>query len=195
MSNETLALLTAISSIVQGVGTIFVAAAFVVSRRQLSIMREEVHQNRISIENGHAIDQMSQYQGALQLMFDWRSELIANPDLAEGFRDEPFFAEAFKLLPEQQYFHTVKLFHIFEHFWLLNSRKIIHEDIWKPWSRNIILLMRQKKKRAIWDLLKKIGIFNVSFVSFVDDEVQAMDARESRAGAGPRAPRPEPEPT
>jgi hypothetical protein len=181
MSNATLTLLVSFSSIVQGIGTIFVAAAFFLSRRQVRLMSADVHQTRLDTARAETVSQMAQYQGALQLMFDWRSELIANPALAASFSAEPFFAEAFKILPEQEYFHTVKLFHIFEHIWLLNSRQIIHNDMWEPWSHNIVLLMRQKKKRELWKLLKDIGIFNRTFVQFVDKAVKELDDKEKKA--------------
>jgi len=50
-----------------------------------------------------------------------------------------------------------------------------------PWSRNITLLMRQKKKRQIWELASKVrggGVFNKDFVAFVDDAVARADASE-----------------
>jgi hypothetical protein len=106
------------ASIVQAVGTVFIALTFVIYWRQLGTMRKQLDDNRRTNET-------SQYQAALQLMFDWRSDLIGNPKLADGFRDAPFYESVFQVLPVEQYFHTMKLFHIYQHYWLLKSHGVI----------------------------------------------------------------------
>jgi hypothetical protein len=43
--------------------------------------------------------------------------------------------------------------------------------MFRPWSRNIALLVKQKRNREVWALLKRAGIFNGEFENFVDAEV------------------------
>jgi hypothetical protein len=163
MSKEALADLVTYSSIVQGFGIIF---AIFLSWWQM--------------RRTNAVTQTAQYQGALQLMLDWRSDIIADPSLVGQYHTEEFFDKAFEILPAREYFHTMKLLHIFEHCWLLNSRGVIPRDMWDPWSYNLILLMRQDKKRTLWNYVKTVNVFNRKFVTFVDKIVSEEDQKSKK---------------
>jgi len=179
----------AYATIAQGIGILFVAAAFIVSLRQM--------------KKSNTAAQMTQYQGAVQLMLDWRSNIIADPKLVEEYDTEDYFKKAFKDVPIPTYFHTIKLLHIFEHCWLLNDRGVIPSDLWQPWSNNICLLMRRSKERDLWKHVRTANVFNGEFVKFVDGVVTEAErkAKPGKAstktaadagGNGNSAPAPEP---
>ena len=131
-------------------------------------MRSQLEASKLQMEENRRTNQMAQYQAALQLSFDWRAEMIANPALAEGLRDAPYFRDAFAIVPGQRYFHTVKLFHIFEHFWLLHDRGVIDDQMWQDWPRNAAILLQPEATRALWKTLASAGIFNPDFVQFMN---------------------------
>lgn len=168
------------AALIQAAGTIFITATFVVYWHQLKAMRAQLEAAKRQMEENRRTNQMAQYQAALQLLFDWRAEMIANPTLAEGFRDSPYFRDAFTILPEQRYFHTVKLFHIFEHFWLLHDRGVIDDQMWQGWARNAAILVQPEATRALWRKLQSAGVFNPGFVQFMDRLVDATDPPETQ---------------
>ncbi len=133
------------------------------------------------LEDARRTNRASQYQAALQLMFDWRSEIIAKPELADGFGEEAYFKKAFGMLPRERYFHLIKLFHIFEHYWLLHDQNVIEPNMWIGWSHNLFLTLSEGESRQVWDLAKEAKIFNSKFVAFVEKGLK--DESQSRAKA------------
>ncbi len=161
-----------LASLIQAAGTIFIALTFVIYWHQLGAMRKQLEDNRRT-------NQTSQYQAALQLMFDWRSDLISNPQLAHGFEDSPYYAAAFSIMPIDQYFHTMKLFHVFQHYWLLNNLEVIDKRIWDGWAKNIEINMQVELHQKIWNKLKEHQVFDTPFVSFIDNCVTRSSGKIS----------------
>jgi hypothetical protein len=155
-------MLVKISALIQAVATPFVALTFFLVLYQLRAMQ-------VQLADARRVAQTSQHQAALQLMFDWRSEIIADPSLADGFRSEGFFREVFEAVPPKRYFHNIKLFHIFEYYWLLYHRKIIDDDMWSGWSHNLSLVIKEVESRRIWEFVRGAQTFNPVFVAYVDD--------------------------
>jgi len=53
----------------------------------------------------------SQYQSAVRLMFEWRSDVLKSPALAESMKNSKYFEEMFAKYGVETYFHTLKLLH------------------------------------------------------------------------------------
>ena len=96
----------------------------------------------------------SQYQTALQMLFNWRTDIIENPELAKRYEDVTFFKEVFKEHGEQSYFHTVKIFHVLEVFFLLRKSNVIEKDMWDAWEKQVEIIMAPVKNRDLWKKLK-----------------------------------------
>lgn len=171
-SFEKLSLICQVFIIVAGVFTVFIYY------RQLKSMQSQLVATKEQLSSSFKTQQTSQYQAALQLMFDWRSEAIANPDLVQHFSDDPYFQEVFNIIPVQQYFHTLKLFHIFELYWLLRQRSVINDQMWEGWANNVKILVRPEKNLMIWKKLKNAGIFNPGFVEFVEDMIKNSEIKK-----------------
>jgi hypothetical protein len=172
------ALLTRWAPVIQAAGTLFLAVTLTVYWLQLTTMQAQ-------LQHAARANQTLQYHAALNLMCDWRAQIIADPHLADGFRAEPFFAEVFEILPDREYFHTLSLFNIFEHYWLLHDRATIDDDMWRGWSRNIVLIMSQGKKQRVWEHLRRVEVFNPRFVAYVDAALLAAKAAAAEPSTRP----------
>jgi hypothetical protein len=133
---------------------------------------------RRQIEESTRTQRTSQYQAALQLIFDWRSDVIDNPDLAKRFVDpnsgSDYFPEILKHQSVEGYFHTLKLFHIFEIFFLLYKEGVITKEMWEGWENNANVVMSIKLNQELWEKVKGKQAFNSDFVQIIDQIVKSQ---------------------
>jgi hypothetical protein len=115
---------------------------------------------------------IEQYHAALAMMFEWRSDIIREPKLAERLNDPTHAASYFHKVIEhygaENYFHTLKLFHTFEYLHLLKDDKVITSEMWEGWEKNLKLIMTSSDAAAIWADVKEIGIFHKEFAATMD---------------------------
>lgn len=113
--------------------------------------------------------QMSQYQDALRMMFDVRSEIISKPEIIEEEQEHDYFNKVYLAAGgKQRYYYKLKLFHAFEVFFLLHENKVITSDMWLSWSNNIQTTLKSESNRKIWSMMRQHNIFNEEFAKFVD---------------------------
>jgi hypothetical protein len=127
----------------------------------------------------------SQYQAAVSMMLDWRSDILQHSKIGEWLGDSErgstYFHDVIKKYGAENYFHTVKLFHIFEFLHILHEEKVITSEMWSGWEKNLELIVTSQDMREIWSRLKGVGIFEDKFELAVDRIV-------ARATAGASAP-------
>ncbi len=125
----------------------------------------------------------AQYQTALQMLFDWRSDLIQNESLAERYESSRYFREVFLEHGVSQYFHTLKLFHILEVFFLLRDHGVINENMAEAWIKQTEIVMTPEKNRSLWHRLKRVNIYHKRFVDEVDAIVKRIETNEAHETA------------
>lgn len=114
----------------------------------------------------------SQYQNAMQLMFEWRTDVQNDADLVKHYKEVDYFNKIFKEYGVEFYFHNLKLFSTLEMFFMLNSKKIIDENMMRSWENNAKILMQPLKNRKLWNDLHKINIYNEDFSKWMDKIVE-----------------------
>jgi len=121
---------------------------------------------------------MSQYQDALKMMFECRSDLINNDDISK-LLESNYFNKLFSEYGKKEYFVTLKLLHTFEVFLLLNKSKIIKDAMWKGWKNNLEKVLETGKIRTVWKNLESVHIFHQDFISLVDDLIEEIESKET----------------
>lgn len=109
------------------------------------------------------------------MLFDWRTNLIQNPRLADRYMDSDYFRKVLTEHGVESYFHTVKIFHILEVFFLLRRNGIIETHMWQAWDEQVKIIMVPIKNRELWKKLKDLKIYNEHFVERVDAVVRRID--------------------
>ncbi len=117
----------------------------------------------------------AQYQTALHMMFEWRSDIINHPTLAERYKSSTYFKEVFGEQGIESYFHTLKLFHTLEVFYLLQDYKIINAKMWSSWKQQADIVMTPDKNRKLWRRLKAVSVYNAKFVKEIDAVVDDIE--------------------
>lgn len=129
------------------------------------------------IKNSNRAERTSQYQAALNMMFDWRSDIINDADIAKSIGDplrgSAYFHDVIERYGAKSYFHTVKLFHILEYLHILHKESVITDQMWAGWQKNLELIVTAQDTREIWARLKNVGIFEDQFEALVDEIVKA----------------------
>jgi hypothetical protein len=158
-----------LANLAQVVSAVVAAVALVVLAIQARLLRNQIRDQVRS-------QRTAQYQAAMTLMFNWRSDLINKPELAERLREpdggSKYFQDVLDRQGVESYFHTLKLFHIFEIYFILHREGVIDESMWQGWKKNVAILMTPKQNRELWATLKSIHVLNRDFETFVDEIIE-----------------------
>jgi hypothetical protein len=119
----------------------------------------------------------AQYQAALQMLFDWRSDIIRDEELAKRYETSTYFQEVFEDQPPKEYFHTLKLFQTLEVLFLLQHHGVINQQMGIVWRRQAEVIFTPKPNRILWVKLKAVSIYNTDFTSAVDSIVAEINNR------------------
>jgi hypothetical protein len=168
------------------------------SSKQINLLSQQIEESKLSsnkqinllsqqIEESNRTQKTSQYLSSLQIMSDWRSEIIQNNDLAERFiidHDSAYFKAALKDGNVKSYFHRLNLFHILELFFILHANKIIDDKMWKGWNNQSTILIKSDKNRQLWkDVLSIPNIFHPDFEEFINKKVVEEEKLASQNSA------------
>ena len=123
-------------------------------------------------------NKMSQYQDALKMMFECRSDIINNDDLSK-LLESNYFEELFSEYGRKEYFILLKVLHTFEIFFLLNKSKIIEADMWNGWKNNLKKTLESKEIRNAWENLESVHIFHQEFIILVDNLIEEIESKET----------------
>lgn len=121
---------------------------------------------------------MSQYQDALKMMFECRSDIINNDDICK-LLESNYFEEILSEYGRKEYFILLKVLHTFEVFFLLNESKIIKADMWNGWKNNLKKTLGCKEIRNLWENLECVDIFHQDFIILVNNLIEEIESKET----------------
>jgi hypothetical protein len=160
------------------------------SNKQINLLSQQIEESKLlsnkqinllsqQIEESNRTQKTSQYLSSLQIMSDWRSEIIQNEDLAKRFIEDydlEYLKAALNEGNAKSYFHRVQLFHILELFFILQENKVIDPKMWQGWDRQSTILIESDKNRQIWkSFLSKTNIFHPDFEEYINKKVVEVE--------------------
>jgi len=129
-----------------------------------------IRQTRESIKSVR----IGQYQEALKMIFEWRSDILDDEELAADIAADKY-TELFDKYGVKKYYHTLKLFQTFEVFYILHDTKVIDHVMWIGWQNNLAGILTSHRTRGIWKDLRHLNLFHSGFMTIVDSIVSKLD--------------------
>ncbi len=123
---------------------------------------------------------ISSYQNALRNIFEYRSDIIADKGVLKSKALSTYLKKVYSAFGTKQYYHTLKLFHTYEVFFLLHKENIIDQEMWTGWKSNLKISLSAEGNRDIWNHVKKANVFHPGFAQLIDDIIQQIKSEEAR---------------
>lgn len=118
-------------------------------------------------------NELQLYQNVIDQMFQWRSKIIEDPELAIVTREQEGLHAATETADTPKvYYHSLQLFHIFESLYLLHASGIIGDDKWRGWEKNIRVALDCPERRTIWERLDAKDIYHPGFVTLMNSTAE-----------------------